>query len=113
MNVETHDLDPLAAIASPLGLVDERLGDEDSEILVDSLATFWPAPLIDLVEAVRDADAGDRVVLTYSDESCESELIAWANRRGHEILGRDDQVDLLTEPARSSRRFVIRVSSAR
>jgi len=113
MNVNTHDRDPLAAMASPTDFVDERLDVEDSEIVVDSRATFWPAPLVDLVEAVRDADAGDRVVLTYSDESCESELIAWAKRRGHTVLGREDQVDLLTEPARSSRRFVIRVGSAR
>ncbi|MGH2785498.1 MAG: sulfurtransferase TusA family protein [Actinomycetota bacterium] len=63
----------------------------ESRILVDSLGTACPIPVIDLAKAVEKAPAGAVLELLSDDEGAKVDIPVWCRMKRHEFLGREDR----------------------
>lgn len=60
-------------------------------IVVDSLGTACPIPVIDLAKAVERAPAGTLFELLSDDEGAKVDIPVWCRMKRHEFLGREDR----------------------
>ena len=60
-------------------------------IVVDSLGTACPIPVIDLAKAVERAPAGAELELLSDDEGAKVDIPVWCRMKRHEFLGREDR----------------------
>ena len=60
-------------------------------IVVDSLGTACPIPVIDLAKAVERAEAGALVEVLSDDEGAKVDIPVWCRMKRHEYLGREDR----------------------
>lgn len=60
-------------------------------IVVDSLGTACPIPVIDLAKAVARSQAGTVFELLSDDEGAKVDIPVWCRMKRHEYLGREDR----------------------
>lgn len=60
-------------------------------IVVDSLGTACPIPVIDLAKAIARAPAGALLELLSDDEGAKVDIPVWCRMKHHEYLGREDR----------------------
>ena len=63
----------------------------EETIVVDSLGTACPIPVIDLAKAVERAPAGALLELLSDDEGAKVDIPVWCRMKRHEFLGREDR----------------------
>jgi tRNA 2-thiouridine synthesizing protein A len=54
-------------------------------LVVDTLGTFCPVPIIKTAEAIRAVDDGGLVEILSDDPAIEHDLPAWCTSNGHRI----------------------------
>jgi TusA-related sulfurtransferase len=64
---------------------------DEVPIVVDSLGTACPIPVIDLAKAVERAPAGTLLELLSDDEGAKVDIPVWCRMKRHEYLGREDR----------------------
>jgi len=57
-----------------------------TEYLLDAMGLFCPMPVIKLQDKVKDAVAGDIIILKCSDPGVLQDIPAWCRINGHEVL---------------------------
>jgi cysteine desulfurase len=62
----------------------------EDRIIVDSLGTACPIPVIDLAKAVERASSGAMLELLSDDEGAKVDIPVWCRMKRHEYLGRRD-----------------------
>jgi tRNA 2-thiouridine synthesizing protein A len=67
---------------------------------IDARGMPCPGPLMSLIGAVREGQVGDVIEVLSSDEGSRSDIPAWINKAGHEL------VEVVEEDGFS--RFIIR-----
>ncbi len=65
----------------------------DADRTVDSRGATCPGPMMDLVGAIRDAEVGDVIELLSDAEQSTTDIPAWADESGNEVLAIDDAGD--------------------
>lgn len=63
----------------------------ETPIVVDSLGTACPIPVIDLAKAVERAPVGTLLELLSDDEGAKVDIPVWCRMKRHEFLGREDR----------------------
>lgn len=63
----------------------------EEPIVVDSLGTACPIPVIDLAKAVERAPSGTVLELLSDDEGAKVDIPVWCRMKRHEFLGREDR----------------------
>jgi TusA-related sulfurtransferase len=59
-----------------------------SEIkVIDACNTFCPGPLMELITYMRQAVVGDTLELLSTDQGSATDVPAWINKCGHEMIG--------------------------
>ena len=66
------------------------MNDDENPIVVDSLGTACPIPVIDLAKAVERAPSGALFELLSDDEGAKVDIPVWCRMKRHEYLGRRD-----------------------
>lgn len=66
-----------------------------SRKLVDSRGSFCPGPITDLFKAYRSSVVGDEIEVWATDPAAESDISAWAQRSGNEVLESTHEKDYL------------------
>ena len=61
--------------------------------MVDSRGSACPGPITDLALAYRRSKVGDVIELWATDPGVKSDVRAWANKTGNEVVSIDDQGD--------------------
>jgi TusA-related sulfurtransferase len=64
---------------------------DEVPIVVDSLGTACPIPVIDLAKAVERAPSGTLLELLSDDEGAKVDIPVWCRMKRHEYLGRRDR----------------------
>ena len=64
---------------------------DEEPIVVDSLGTACPIPVIDLAKAVERAPSGSLLELLSDDEGAKVDIPVWCRMKRHEYLGREDR----------------------
>ncbi len=54
--------------------------------VVDSRGSFCPGPITDLFKAYRNSQLGDIIELLATDPAAKSDVTAWAEKSGNELL---------------------------
>jgi tRNA 2-thiouridine synthesizing protein A len=67
---------------------------------IDARGSFCPGPLMELIRQVKNAQIGDVIAVTSSDEGSKKDIPAWVAKAQQEFLG--------TEPAMGAIRFLVR-----
>ena len=62
---------------------------------VDSRGSFCPGPITDLFKAYRQSNVGDVIELLATDPAAESDVRAWAEKSGNEVLEVSHEKDFL------------------
>lgn len=63
----------------------------DERIVVDSLGTACPIPVIDLAKAAERAPGGAVLELLSDDEGAKVDIPVWCRMKRHEFLGRENR----------------------
>lgn len=67
--------------------------EKGSRKVVDSRGSFCPGPLTDLFKAYRELKVGDTIELLATDPAAKSDIRAWCNKSGNEIIQIKDEKD--------------------
>ncbi len=54
--------------------------------IVDARNTFCPGPLMELISHMKQASVGDVIELLSTDDGTATDVPAWVNKVGHELL---------------------------
>jgi tRNA 2-thiouridine synthesizing protein A len=54
--------------------------------VIDSRGSFCPGPITDLFKAYRSSQLGDVIELLATDPAAKSDVTAWAQRSGNELV---------------------------
>jgi TusA-related sulfurtransferase len=54
--------------------------------VVDARNTFCPGPLMELIAHMKRASVGDVIELLSTDDGTATDVPAWVNKVGHELL---------------------------
>lgn len=57
-----------------------------AEEIIDSRGASCPGPLMDLIGAIRDAEAGTVILLRSDNEQSLTDVPEWAEETGNELL---------------------------
>lgn len=63
--------------------------------LLDSRGSFCPRPITDLFKAYRSSAVGDEMEVWATDPAAKSDITAWAERSGNQILESTQEKDYL------------------
>ena len=63
--------------------------------LLDSRGSFCPGPITDLFKAYRSSVVGDEIEVWATDPAAKSDITAWAERSGNQILESTQEKDYL------------------
>jgi tRNA 2-thiouridine synthesizing protein A len=61
--------------------------------MVDARGSYCPGPITELIKAYRKAEPGDEIELLATDPAAKSDVKAWAQRSGNEILTIEERGD--------------------
>lgn len=59
--------------------------------IVDSRGSFCPGPITDLFRAYRNSQLGDVIELLATDPAAKSDVTAWAQKSGNELVNIVDE----------------------
>ena len=62
-----------------------------SRVVLDTLGTACPIPVIRLAKAVEAAPPGTIIELLADDEGAKVDIPVWCRMKRHEFLGREDR----------------------
>jgi tRNA 2-thiouridine synthesizing protein A len=54
---------------------------------VDARSRVCPAPLLELIDAIREAEIGDLIAVLSSDVDSRSDIPKWIQKAGHRLIG--------------------------
>ncbi len=60
---------------------------------VDARGSFCPGPLTELIKAYRKAEPGDEIELLATDPAAKSDIKAWAQKSGNEVVSIEERGD--------------------
>lgn len=60
-------------------------------LLVDARQTWCPVPVLRLAQAARGAVTGDELELLATDPAVRSDLPAWCDSTGHELVSLEER----------------------
>jgi tRNA 2-thiouridine synthesizing protein A len=61
--------------------------------LVDARGSFCPGPLTELIKTYRKAEPGDEIELLATDPAAKSDVKAWAQKSGNEVVSIEERGD--------------------
>ncbi len=61
--------------------------------MVDARGSYCPGPITELIKAYRKAEPGDEIELLATDPAAKSDVKAWAQRSGNEIITIEERGD--------------------
>jgi TusA-related sulfurtransferase len=61
--------------------------------VIDARNTFCPGPLMELITYMKQADVGDTLELLSTDSGTATDVPAWINKVGHEMVGSEQVGD--------------------
>jgi len=59
--------------------------------VIDSRGSFCPGPITDLFKAYRSSQIGDVIELLATDPAAKSDVTAWTQRSGNELVDIKDE----------------------
>lgn len=59
--------------------------------VIDSRGSFCPGPITDLFKAYRNSQLGDVIELLATDPAAKSDVTAWAQKSGNELVSIADE----------------------
>ena len=89
-------------VKSPGGVFANKVWEIDGEQVVDVRGQTCPGYLLAINRAVDQFSAGTRVRLWITYPPCGDDVQAWANSKGHRLIGMENEEEL----------FVIRLEAA-
>lgn len=60
-----------------------------AEKVIDARNTFCPGPLMELITYMKQAKLGDTLELLSTDQGSVTDVPAWINKVGHEMISTD------------------------
>lgn len=54
---------------------------------IDARGSFCPGPLMELIRAIREGQVGDTLAVISSDNGSKTDIPAWVQKAGHELIG--------------------------
>ena len=54
---------------------------------IDARGSFCPGPLMELIRAIREGEVGDMLAVISSDNGSKTDIPAWVQKAGHELIG--------------------------
>ena len=60
-------------------------------VLLDTLGTFCPMPVIELAKVVEDAEPGTEIEVLSDDPGAKVDIPVWCRMKHHEFVGREDR----------------------
>ena len=54
---------------------------------IDARGSFCPGPLMELIRAIREGGVGDTLAVISSDNGSKTDIPAWVQKAGHELIG--------------------------
>jgi TusA-related sulfurtransferase len=54
---------------------------------IDARGSFCPGPLMELIRAIREGSVGDTLAVISSDNGSKTDIPAWVQKAGHELIG--------------------------
>ncbi len=70
---------------------------------IDARSSFCPGPLMELIRAIRESDAGTTIAVLSKDPGSRTDIPAWTAKAGHELVAVEEQGD--------HARFIVRKAS--
>jgi TusA-related sulfurtransferase len=61
--------------------------------VVDARGSFCPGPITELIKVYRKAQPGDEIELLATDPAAKSDVRAWAQKSGNEVVSIEDRGD--------------------
>lgn len=62
--------------------------------VIDACNTFCPGPLMELITYMKRANLGDTLELLSTDQGTATDVPAWINKVGHEMISTDKVGDI-------------------
>lgn len=53
---------------------------------VDARGSFCPGPLMELIRAIRESQAGDVIAVLSTDAGSRTDIPAWIDKAGHRLI---------------------------
>lgn len=60
---------------------------------IDARGSFCPGPLMELIKAVRAGEVGDVIAVLSGDPGSRTDIPAWIEKAGHELVAIEDEGD--------------------
>jgi TusA-related sulfurtransferase len=57
---------------------------------LDARGSYCPGPLMELIRAVREGSAGDRIAVWSTDAGSRVDIPKWVEKAGHRLVGIHD-----------------------
>jgi TusA-related sulfurtransferase len=54
---------------------------------IDARGSFCPGPLMELIRGIREGQVGDVLAVISSDSGSRTDIPAWVQKAGHELIG--------------------------
>ena len=54
---------------------------------IDARGSFCPGPLMELIRGIREGQVDDILAVISSDNGSKSDIPAWVQKAGHELIG--------------------------
>jgi cysteine desulfurase len=64
---------------------------EDARVVLDTLGTACPIPVIRLAKAAEQTGPGTLIEVLSDDEGAKVDIPVWCRMKRHEFLGREDR----------------------
>lgn len=58
---------------------------------IDARGSFCPGPLMEMIRAIRAADVGDTIAVLSKDPGSRTDIPAWVEKAGHELVALEDE----------------------
>lgn len=68
--------------------------------VVDARGSFCPGPLMELIRAIRESEAGQVIAVYSSDSGSRVDIPKWVEKAGHRLIGvtqRDGYDEIVVE----------------